>query len=248
MADSASLRVAGSTTPALSLGLIDGFSLRSSGQPVALPQGEQRLVAYLAIRRKPLSATHLAATLWTDLPPKQGSACLRSTTHRIRRRVPGLIERRGGRLLLLQEVEIDIESMDLAIAGFLHPSGGHPDVSVPLQAFTGDLLPGWFEDWVFVERERLRQRVMHALDRVAALALEEGRIAGSIDAALTSVSMEPLRETPRRVLVAAHLAEGNVSEAIREYDAYAALLEDQLGIAPTGEFSGLVAPWMTRRS
>ncbi len=46
------------------LTLIDSFELRYDGEPARLPLSAQRLVAYLALRERPLLRIHVAGTLW----------------------------------------------------------------------------------------------------------------------------------------------------------------------------------------
>ena len=101
-----------------------------------------------------------------------------------------------------------------------------------------DLLPGWYDDWIVFERERLRQQVLHALECLATLLVAEGRYADGIEAALLAVAIEPLRESAQRRLIEAHLAEGNVGEAHRVLRMYGDLLDRELGIRPS---PGLVA-------
>jgi hypothetical protein len=48
--------------------------------------------------------------------------------------------------------------------------------------------------------------------------------ADAVEVAITAVGVEPLRESARRVLIEAHLAEGNFAEARRVYAAYGELL------------------------
>jgi DNA-binding SARP family transcriptional activator len=102
--------------------------------------------------------------------------------------------------------------------------------SAPL---SDELLPGWYDDWVVLERERLRQLRLHALESLAALHIRRRRFPEAIEAALAAVQGEPLRESAQRCLIDAHLAEENVVEAVRQYRAYCELLDRELGIAPS---------------
>src|SRR2546428_362006 len=71
---------------------------------------------------------------------------------------------------------------------------------------------------------------------------EEGRAAAAIAAGLAAVAAEPLRESSHRVLVEAHLSEGNQAEALRQYLHYRDLLRDNLGVEPSPRITSLVAP------
>jgi hypothetical protein len=61
-------------------------------------------------------------------------------------------------------------------------------------AIRGELLPGWYDDWVMFERERLRQLQLHALETMAHRLAKEHRYADAVDVALAAVRLEPLRE------------------------------------------------------
>lgn len=70
--------------------------------------------------------------------------------------------------------------------------------------------------------------------------VDEGRTASAIDVGLGAVSVDPLRETAQCALIQAHLADGNLSEAVREYRSYARLLRQELGVEPSPKLAALV--------
>ena len=57
---------------------------------------------------------------------------------------------------------------------------------------------------------------------------------------MTAVGAEPLRESAQRVLIEAHLAEGNFVEARRAYMAYDEMLAAELGVSPSVELAEMV--------
>jgi len=95
-----------------------------------------------------------------------------------------------------------------------------------------------------VERERLRQLQLQALAAVATRLTAAGRYAEAIETALTAVRLEPLREDATRVLIAAHLAENNVVEAVRCYEAFRASLAAELGVRPSVALEALVRSYL----
>jgi DNA-binding SARP family transcriptional activator len=105
----------------------------------------------------------------------------------------------------------------------------------------GDLLPGWYDDWVLFERERLRQLRLHALELAAERLLANGRPGLALAVALEAVRVEPLRESAHRQVLAIHLAEGNVGEALRQYDALCRLLRAELGVEPSAQTARMIA-------
>src|SRR4029077_18810447 len=58
-------------------------------------------------------------------------------------------------------------------------------------------------------------------------------------AGLAAVAGEPLRESSHRAVIRAHLADGNVAEAVRQYRLCRRLLNDHLGLEPSDQTDGL---------
>jgi DNA-binding SARP family transcriptional activator len=97
-----------------------------------------------------------------------------------------------------------------------------------------DLSPaGWYDDWVLVEAEDWRQLRLHALETLAGRLTAVGCWGQAADAARAAVRAEPLRESAHAALIQVHLAEGNQSEAVRQFTRYRALLHAELGLEPT---------------
>ena len=107
-----------------------------------------------------------------------------------------------------------------------------------------DLLPDWYDDWLVTERERIRQLRLHMFERCACELIDQGRMAEAIQIGLRGIAMDPLRESAHRVVVIAHLAEGNVGEALSQYRRFAEVLDRELGLTPSERIDGLVAPWL----
>jgi DNA-binding SARP family transcriptional activator len=104
-----------------------------------------------------------------------------------------------------------------------------------------EFLPGWYEDWVLTERERLRQMQLHVLEEVAVQLAARGYYAAAVDAGLAAVRHEPLRESAHRVVARIHLMEGNRVEALKQYRRYRELLAKNLGVQPSGDFASMVS-------
>src|SRR5207249_4170428 len=114
-----------------------------------------------------------------------------------------------------------------------------PDVVLGL-CEAGELLPGWYEDWLIVERERLRQRMLHMLEAACRRLTEAARFAEAIEVGLAAVAVEPLRESAHAAVIHAHLAEGNLVEASRQYELLRDLLREHLGTLPSCHLGDLI--------
>jgi len=67
---------------------------------------------------------------------------------------------------------------------------------------------------VLLERERYHELRLRALKALCDRELRAGRLPQAVAAGLEAVRAEPLRDSARRALIRAHLAEGNNAEAL----------------------------------
>ncbi|TYP89035.1 AfsR/SARP family transcriptional regulator [Blastococcus xanthinilyticus] len=223
--------------------LLDGFLIhapverRGGGE---LPHTVQRLVAHLCLcGRTPRSA--LAGQLWPEASEDHAHGSLRSALWRLQKALPGLVRVSGVHLCLADGVRVDVHELAHWAARLRDPRSPLDDVAVPAAAMRGELLPGWYDDWVILERERLRQLRLHALELVAARLIAAGRFGDALEAAYAAVGAEPLRESAHRTVIQVHMAEGNVAEALRAYEYFRHLFDRELGVRPSGQMSRLVA-------
>jgi DNA-binding SARP family transcriptional activator len=219
------------------LTLIDSFELRYDGEPAPLPLASQRLVAYLALRERPLLRLHVAGTLWLHCSERRSSANLRTALWRLGGSRQSVVEATTSHVGLSRAVVVDARRM----AGLARDLLDHPDRELESSDLDGDLLPDWYDDWVVVERERLRQLRLHALEGLAEHAIGEARYAQAIDLALRAIRADPLRESAHRVLIRAHVAEGNAGLAVRQYREYCRRVHAELRLTPSRELRELVA-------
>jgi DNA-binding SARP family transcriptional activator len=232
-----------SLTTAPRLTLLDGFTLRLDGPRSPdlsrdLPRGVQRVLAHLALcPRSPRSA--VAGRLWPDVSEQHAHGSLRSALWRLQKTAPGLVEASNGVLGLAAHVTVDVRELGDWAHRLRDPCLDVDDLPPP--ALGAELLPGWYDDWVLLERERLRQLRVHALEALAHRLIAAGRYPDALDAAYAAVQAEPLRESAHRLLVQAHLAEGNAADALAAYDSFRRLLDAELGVAPTAQMTGLLA-------
>jgi DNA-binding SARP family transcriptional activator len=145
-------------------------------------------------------------------------------------------------LYLDPRVCVDIAQLSRAATRVIDGSADGSDLWAPgmnLEAL--DLLPGWYDEWIIFEREQLRQRMLHAMEALVRRLISRALFADAIEVAITAVGVEPLRESAQRVLIEAHLAEGNFVEARRAYIAYHEMLATELGVSPSVELSKMVS-------
>lgn len=221
------------------LQLTGEFSL-AIGEPVNLAHSPQRVVAYLALARRPVARDRLSGALWADASQARADGNLRSALWRLRQAGAPIVERRHEALMITSQVAVDAIELRAMAQNILEDPGRASVAWIDWLCEADDLLPGWDEPWLTIERERLRQLRLHALERVAAHSLRVGEVGRAITLGLTALETEPYRESPYRLLVEAHLAEGNANEAARQYLAYRRLAAADLGVTPSARMEQLV--------
>ncbi len=145
-------------------------------------------------------------------------------------------------LSLNAAVRVDLRNAEVEARRLLASHGALCDADrcgASAERLSLELLPGWYDDWVLMEAEAWRQLRLHALEALSMRLSSTGCHAEAILAALAAVASDPLRESARSVLIRAYLAEGNRSEAQREFGRYRELLLGSLGVEPTPRLHAL---------
>ena len=220
--------------------LIDGPFITVGNRRQQLPEGCKRLIAFVALRKGPLTRGYVAGSLWPTVHDVRASGNLRSAVWRLREAHVDVVTADRWSVWLTPGTAVDVDNM----RDWAHRVVSHnplcSDFRTVCDKVRGlDILPGIYDDWAIVERERMRQQILHALEVVSHLLAAQGRFGEAVEAALAAVFCEPLRESAQRALVESYLAEGNLCEAKRAYIAYAMLIARELDAKPSPTFASL---------
>jgi len=220
----------------MSLCLLDGFSLRIRSEEIALSDMSQRLVALVALGGRPLCRSLVAGTLWPEKTEARASANLRSSLWRLSTvgRRPTIICS-GSSLALNPDVGLDVSALERHGWALLDGATGAA-TKLRSEWFSQELLPGWYEDWVIVERERLSQLQIRFLEALVHHLRGTGEIARAIDQAMRLVALDPLRERSQLALIRALVDEGSWGRARWQADQYCGLLDGTFGTHASSAF------------
>jgi DNA-binding SARP family transcriptional activator len=227
-----------SATGAPALRLIGGFRVSVDGTEISTTRSEQRLLALLALRGGDNSRATLADRLWPDAK-RDPKANLRGVVLRLDERIRAHVLVRSDTLELASTWDVDVRTATNAarcLDGDEAP-GSHWALA---DLFCADLLPDWDEWWLHGERECFRQLRLHALERLAARALQAGRPDQAIEYALRAVDAEPLRESAQYLLISGYFGEGNRASGVEQFRRFAKQLDAELAVAPSRALADLV--------
>src|ERR1700682_5208768 len=150
--------------PLLKLNLLHGFQLCRGERPVTLPMNAQRLVAFVALHDRPTPRLFVAGNLWTDADEARSNASLRSALWRVGRVASDVLLTSKSHVSLSPAVKVDIREAVNTAHRILDSVNDLRLEEVDGACLTGDLLTGWYDDWIIAERERVRQLMLHALE------------------------------------------------------------------------------------
>jgi DNA-binding SARP family transcriptional activator len=230
--------------PGPCVNLLGGPYLTVAGQRVEVPEGGKRLLAFVALNGGRVERRRAAGMLWPENDDLRAAGNLRSALWRLRGPGCEVLEADKAALWLRAGTSVDVDVMHDWAERLIAGSPAAADLCPVLwRADFVELLPGWYDDWALFERERIRQVLLHALEALTGHLVEQRRWAEAVTVATTTVAVEPLRESAQRVLITAHLAEGNLIEARRAYEAYNTLVRRELGVPPGRPVRELTAAW-----
>jgi DNA-binding SARP family transcriptional activator len=214
------------------LALLGGFSLRIDEDRVSLAPHLQRLLALLSLSDAALSRRRVSGVLWSDSTEQRARGSLRSTLCKLRDTGLELIENTGESLQLNPAMDVDVRHTTRLASNLMQGRFEEASLELLEPSLLCELLPGWCDGWVLVEREMHRQLSLHALELLCEHLTSQSRFGPAVLAGLANVSRDPLRESGYRALMKAYLAEGNAWEAMRTYDQYTSIAARELGIGP----------------
>jgi DNA-binding SARP family transcriptional activator len=233
-----------------SLHLLDGPYAVVDGVRRELPEGSKRLVVFVALAGGRVDRRSAAGVLWPDGGDFRAAGNLRSALWRMRGAGIDLIDGDKNVLWLHTGTAVDLRCISDWAGRLIEGTPRVPDLDPSLfRPQACDLLPGWYDEWVVFERERLRQSVLHGMEALARLLVRARRPHDAVTAARRLAAFDPLRESAQRVLVEAQLAAGDATGARASYEVYRDAALRVLGAPPSAALSALVqGPPAQRRS
>lgn len=109
-----------------------------------------------------------------------------------------------------------------------------------VELYRGELLPGFYEDFVAAERQRLAEAYLDAVENLARLLMETGHAGRAIDYAHRALAADPLREASHLTLIQLLAATGRTADALRQYGELERLLQENLDTTPSAAAQALM--------
>lgn len=233
--------------PRCRIRMFGGLTVRQADREITRFKTQKcaSLLAYLAYH---LGRAHkrevLAELLWPERPPKAGRTNLSTALSSLRRQLepPGvpagaIIE--GDRFA----VQLNPEVVTTDVAEFQSALRAADSADGPTERgqllgdavglYEGELLPGFYEDWVVIEQRKLADQYFDAVLALVGLLEEAGQVDESVDLLRLALTHDPLREEVHAELMRLLAVAGQPEAALRQYTEITAYLDEELGRAPS---------------
>lgn len=227
----------------LDLSLLGAFRATLDGAELQFAtRKSEALLAFLAMPPGQMHAREkLAVLLWGDAGEEQARQSLRQTLFTLRKSLNGrdqiVLSGESDRIGLDRTlVRVDVERF-LELTSRAAPEA----LAEAVDLYRGEFLDGLsisevgFEDWVSIEREKLRETALSALASVVDQQMLSGKSEAAVQTSLRILSIDPLRESTHRMLMRLYVLQGRRESAIKQYQTCRDVLRRQLDVEPDDE-------------
>jgi DNA-binding SARP family transcriptional activator/tetratricopeptide (TPR) repeat protein len=222
----------------LELRVLGQFDIQLDGTPIDIAsRPAQSLFAFLCCHPDMQHRREkLAGMLWPDSDESNARSNLRHALWRLGESV-------GKSFFQADKIHIAVNpEADLWVDVRAFESGSDDSLVAARSAvelYQGELLPGFYEDWVELERERLRAVYDRKVERLIALLLDGGRWAAAIQWAERWIAQGHVPESAFRSLMVAYRELGDSAKVANTFERCRTTLMDELGVEPSAETTQL---------
>ncbi|MBC5824687.1 MAG: AAA family ATPase [Candidatus Eremiobacteraeota bacterium] len=199
------------------------------------------LLAYLILHRNvPVARPFLAFTLWPDEDESAALAALRRYLYHLQKSLPPSSKASPWVLADDETLQWNVHAgawIDVVEFERLSQSAQTQERAIAL--YEGDLLENQYDDWLFADRERLRNVYLQGLNDLMFRFRSSREFAKAIDLGKRLLAIEQWREDTVRSVMALRYASGDGAGAIREYTAFAQALRAEMGVEPMADTRNL---------
>jgi DNA-binding SARP family transcriptional activator len=204
----------------------------------------QSLLAYLLLHRdSPISRKLIAFNYWPDSTEAKAHNNLRSLLHRLRNSLPDAdeyIEHTNSWIhwRIESAYKLDVEQFQMVIKAA--NSIRSPDKLIIsliglIDLYSGDLLPGCYEDWIIPLRDQLQSDFLSQLDKLTENLESQRKFQEAIGYAQKYLRYKPYQESAHQRMMRLHALNNDRASGLYAYHTCVRVLQNELGIDPTNE-------------
>lgn len=212
----------------------------------------QALIAYLILHTDaPQSRKHLAFLFWPDSTEGQAHTNLRKLLHDLRHTLPD-----PDRFLLFDGDAVqwnpdsgfhaDVVELERLLKAVAANPLDRDALIALIGLYTGDLLPGCYDEWVLAQRQRYQREVHLALEHLVTLLENQRAYPDGIRFAHRLLELDPAEERTYQRLMRLYALNGDRTRAIQTYHECVDRLRHELEVEPGPETQRLYEQVLNR--
>lgn len=220
----------------LEIFLLGGLKVELDDEPIEIAsRPAQALLAYLALQSGfDQRREKLAGSLWPESTESNARGNLRQALWQLRKSIGDkAIQADKASIGLRQDQPFTIDVIRLEREAKSATTG--EDWINWAGLYRGELLPGWYDDWVILERERLEALFQRHMASALQVMVKEGRWNAVLQWAEHWISLGHVPEPAYRALMTAYAAQGDAAALVATYERCVQALESELGVQPSPE-------------
>ncbi|HEY6043031.1 MAG TPA: BTAD domain-containing putative transcriptional regulator [Anaerolineae bacterium] len=228
------------------MSLLGSFRLERDGKVVRLSRRKvESLLSFLALYPESHSREELATLLW-------GESTDDHARHSLRTALDSLRSTLGDQILLADRAEVqlspeldlwlDVREFDQLAKAKSSARTGGDDIANLLQAvalYRGELLTGYYHEWILPLRERLRGLQIETLLRITQYERSQSEFVRALEFAERVLIIDPSNERAHQHLMLSYIAMGKRQSALEQYLICERALRAELGVPPSDETTAL---------
>lgn len=230
----------------LQVRLLGQFDIRADGKPISIPsRAGQSLFAYLILNAStPYRREKLAGLIWPDTSDENARRNLRQELWRIRRALAN-VQSTQVEYILAQEISLAFNAQAdywLDVTALEQPPAAEEsssDLASRLTLYRGELLPGFYDDWAVLERDRLHGVFEHRMQKLMQCLIREQRWTSVLEWCERWIAFGQTPEPAYRALMVAFAALGDKAKVVATFERCKAALEKELGVEAAEETQAL---------
>ncbi|MCI0476184.1 MAG: bacterial transcriptional activator domain-containing protein, partial [Anaerolineales bacterium] len=217
--------------------LFGTFTLLDGARAVPLPASSARaLLAYLLLHHaQPHPRAVLVGIFFPDLSEIRARRALSQALWHIRHALPRLIQADAETIQVSHDASIWVDVEEFRKISDLSSPSLTSNLQSLISLYRGDLLEGFYDDWLLLEREQLREMYLQALERLVQVYKSTQHYADALNAALKLTTSDPLRESAHREVMRLYFLLQRPDAALKQFATCRQILSTELALDPEPE-------------
>jgi len=229
-------------TAKIRINLLGKYQIEHQSHPIRLSTRKtELLLAYLVLHTESHGREKLAALFWGDSSDTQARNSLRNALAVLRKQLGNdliFVNRQSVSINPEYPLWVDVLEFETQATNYLAESNPESD-QVNIELYQSNLLPDFYDEWIFPLREHYRSLFIKTLLQVTQQLRSQSEYEKAVETARKVLMFDQANERAHQHIMFCHTALGNRNAAIKQYEACQRILMEEIGVEPEKETTAL---------